>query len=73
MMISTIIFIIAMSVDFIMDFEVGHQVCPHCNHVFKPSLLKVLFARKKGTPVNLQRKMKCPKCKETSWTNRILD
>ena len=51
---------IAVSLWVIKDIEL---VCPNCNHVFKPTMLKMFFS----TGDHKMRWKKCPKCEEHNW------
>lgn len=64
--VSVVLVLIAVSYSVKVDYETGVYECKNCEHTFKPSFKKYIFAS--HTPKT--RHLRCPKCGEKSWCRR---
>lgn len=67
--ISTIIYLIAMFIGFKFEVEAGYYECRKCHHKFKASYAKALSAMHLGTT----RHLRCPECNKKSWAKKVMD
>ena len=66
--ISTIIFVSVAFYSLKIEVEAGYYECKKCHNKFKPKYFEAVIA----PHFNFTRYLKCPKCNEISWTNKVM-
>lgn len=66
--ISTVIFLIAMSYCLKIEHDAGYYECPNCKKLYVPTMKAVVFA----PHIGLNRKMLCPYCNQKGYHKKVL-
>ena len=66
--VSTIIFMVAAFIALKFEVDAGYYECKNCHHRHIPTFKQALIAPHMSTT----RYLRCPKCKEKSWSKKVL-